>query len=113
MPMITTITNVCVTEAQRAAMQKRMGDAISLLPGKSEAWLMLCWRDATPMAFQGSNEPCALCEVKLYGAAAPEHYDRLTGALCRMVEEEIGVPAARVYVTYQEIENWGFNGHNF
>ncbi len=113
MPYIATTTNARLTDGQRDAMKRRMGEAIRLLPGKSEQWLMLSWRDGTPMAFQGSDAPCAICEVKLYGASSPEHYDRLTGALCAIVEQEAGVPAGRVYVTYQEIENWGFDGSNF
>lgn len=113
MPYIATTTNVKLAEDKRQAMKKAMGDAIRLIPGKSEAWLMLSWKDETPMAFQGQDDPCAICEVKLYGKAAPAAYDQLTGALCRILEEQAGVPASRVYVTYQEIDHWGFDGSNF
>lgn len=113
MPYIATTTNVKLPEDKRKVLKKRMGDAIALLPGKSERWLMLSWRDETPMAFQGQEAPCAMCEVKLYGAASPDAYNKLTAALCQMMEQEAGVPQSRVYVTYQEIENWGFDGSNF
>lgn len=113
MPYIATTTNVKLSENARNALKERMGEAIGLIPGKSEGWLMLSWRDGVPMAFQGKAAPCAVCEVKLFGAAPSECYDRLTGALCEMLEQEAGVPQNRVYVTYQEVEHWGFNGSNF
>lgn len=113
MPYIATTTSVKLNDAKRSALQQAMGEAIRLIPGKSEAWLMLSWKDETPMAFQGSQEPCAICEVKIYGKASPADYDRLTGALCDIMAKHAGVPSSRVYVTYQEIDNWGFDGGNF
>ena len=88
-------------------------NSIELIPGKSEQWLMLAWQDDADMAFQGKDAPCAMCEVKLYGASTAANYNRLTGALCRILEEEAGIPQSRVYVTYDEVEHWGFDGENF
>ena len=101
MPYIRTTTNIHLDEDRRGALKRRMGEAISLIPGKSESWLMLSWQDAVPMAFQGKESPCGLCEVKLFGHASAEAYDRLTAALCRILQEEAGIPADRIYVTYQ------------
>lgn len=113
MPYMATTTNVKLSKEQRAALERRMGKAIETIPGKSERWLMLSFRDETPMAFQGSEAPCAVCEVKIYGHADARDYSRLTGEICAMLKDVCALPENRVYVTYQEVEHWGFDGENF
>ena len=39
--------------------------------------------------------------------------DRLTAAITQALQEECGIAANRVYIAYEGIENWGWNGHNF
>lgn len=113
MPFIRTTTNVKINDAQREVLRQRMGEAIELLPGKSEQWLMLAWQDGAAMAFQGQTAPCAMCEVQLYGQPDPAACDRLTGALCALLQETLQVPQERVYVAYHPTGLWGWNGENF
>ena len=40
MPFIHMMTNVSVSEAAEKAMKEAFGKAISIIPGKSEQWLM-------------------------------------------------------------------------
>ena len=47
------------------------------------------------------------------GKADAESYDALTEALCNTVSEALGVKKNRIYVKYEEIDNWGWNGMNF
>ena len=37
----------------------------------------------------------------------------MTAAVCDILEEELGIPARAVYVTYHPVENWGWDGANF
>ena len=41
MPFISTKTNVTVTKEKETQLKERLGQAISIIPGKSESWLML------------------------------------------------------------------------
>ena len=113
MPYISTKTNVSVSEAQRRELEKKLGKAIELIPGKSESWLMLSFEPETAMAFQGSEEATAMLEVKLFGKASAGAYSDMTKALTKIISEELQIPAARIYVKYEECAVWGWNGENF
>jgi len=41
MPFIDTKTNVTITKEKEKELKERLGKAISIIPGKSESWLML------------------------------------------------------------------------
>ena len=112
MPYIETTTNIPISGRREQAIKERMGEAITLIPGKSEGWLMLSFRDNVSMYYKGEDEPCAICQVKLYGSASEEDYANLTEALTDILHEELDIEADRVYVTYEEISTWGCNGGN-
>lgn len=114
MPYIQTKVSVSITPEQEMNMKKQMGKAISLLPGKSERWLMVEFVDNCRLYFQGNaDSPSAFIEVRLYGKAAETAYNELTGALSAIVTEQLGIPRDRIYVQYQETPYWGWNGQNF
>lgn len=113
MPYIETTTSIGISGRKEQAIKERMGKAIELIPGKSEGWLMLSFRDNVSMYFKGEDEPCAICQVKLFGQADEAAYEALTGALTDILSQELGVDPDRVYVTYEEIGVWGWNGGNF
>lgn len=113
MPCIHTQTNVAVTKAQEEKIKSRFGKAIELL-GKSEHWLMLTFSDNCRMWFQGeSGSPMAFVEIKLYGRASDSAYSRMTGEATRIVSEELGIAPDKIYVKYEEVAHWGYNGSNF
>lgn len=112
MPYINTITSIGINGRKQQIIKERMGKAIELIPGKSEDWLMLSFRDNVDMFFKGEDEPCAVCQVKLYGSAQEEDYARLTEALTDILYEELAIPMERIYITYEEISTWGWNGGN-
>ncbi|MBE5769407.1 MAG: hypothetical protein E7333_07460 [Clostridiales bacterium] len=113
MPYIATTSNVAISARKQQTIKERMGEAIELIPGKTENWLMLSFRDNVDMFFNGTDEPCAICQVKIFGTAADEDYARLTETLTDIVREELDIEADRIYVAYEEIRVWGWNGGNF
>ena len=113
MPYIDTTASVAISSRKEQAIKERMGKAIELIPGKSEDWLMLSFRDNRSMYFQGSDEPCAICAVKIFGTASEEAYQKLTEALTDIMHEELNIEPERIYVTYEEVGVWGWNGGNF
>ena len=113
MPYISTKTNVPVSESQRKNLERKLGKAIELIPGKSESWLMLSFEPEIAMAFQGSEAPTAMVEVKLFGSASSKAYDDMSDAVTKILSEELGIPGARIYVKYEECAVWGWNGSNF
>jgi len=113
MPYIETTTSVAISGKKEQAIKERMGKAIELIPGKTEGWLMLSFRDNVSMYFKGEDDPCAICQVKLFGSASEETYAELTEALTEILNDELDLDPDRIYVTYEEIGVWGWNGGNF
>lgn len=37
----------------------------------------------------------------------------MTEALTKILTEALSVPADRIYVRYEEVSHWGWNGSNF
>ncbi len=114
MPFIGTKTNIEITKEKEAAIKQKLGKAIELVPGKSEAWLMLAFEDKVSMYFKGQGDkPVAFVEVKLFGVANAGVYDKLTAAITKIWSEELHIPASQIYVKYEEVKTWGWNGSNF
>lgn len=114
MPYICTTTTQSITETERKELSRSFGEAIELIPGKSEKWLMLGFHPETAMVFGGNADlPTAMLEVDIFGTAADEDYDRLTAALTDAAHRVLHVPRERIYVKYREVSHWGFCGENF
>jgi phenylpyruvate tautomerase PptA (4-oxalocrotonate tautomerase family) len=114
MPYIRTTVSKELTDANKESLKVKLGEAIALIPGKSEAWLMLTFEDNMDMYFKGScSEEYAYLEVSLFGTTSDAAYDRLTAALSEIVNEELGIDRANIYIKYEEADHWGWNGVNF
>ncbi len=113
MPFINTKTTKKLDTGAIEALKSDFGKAIELIPGKSEKWLMLNFEDGCKMAFAGSFDDCAMIEVEILGTASKREYDALTASLSDAVSKRLGIPKDRIYVKYEEISTWGFDGENF
>ena len=114
MPFINSKITLKLSEEKEAIIKQRLGQAIAIIPGKSESWLMLGFEDNYKLYFKGDKcEKAAFVEVKIFGSASSQNYDQMTQEICKIYEEELGIPADHIYVTYQAISDWGWNGGNF
>ncbi len=114
MPYIDAKVSVAMSPTQEENIKQQLGKAISLIPGKSEAWLMLNIQSECHLYFQGTNaEPAAMVEVKLLGSAAPAAYQNMTAEVTKIISSELSIPQNRIFVKYDEIAHWGWNGSNF
>ncbi len=113
MPFIELKTSVSIPKEKEIELKSAFGQAIALIPGKSEGWLMLNFCDNQKMWFKGSDEAAAMLEVKIYGGASKKNYDNLTAKLTEVVSKALAVESGRIYIKYEEIEHWGYAGRNF
>lgn len=113
MPFINSKVSVAMSQEKKEAVKAKLGEAIALIPGKSERWLMVGFEDSYDLYFQGNQDaPTAFVEVKVYGGASATVFEKLTSVICDIYQEELGIPQNRIYVKYEEVENWGWNGSN-
>ena len=114
MPFIDVKTSVKTTLKQRQELKTRLGQIISLIPGKSEAWLMLDLEDGQTMYFRGENkDPIVFAGVNMYGSPEPAAFERMTEELTKIFGEILGVAPDHMYIRYNASMYWGWNGNNF
>ena len=114
MPFIDSKVSVTMSKEQETELKTRLGKAISLIPGKSESWLMTGFQDNYHLYFRGDNsKPTAFVEVKVYGKENPKAFDALTGEICKIFGDVLNISADHIYIKYEAVSNWGWNGGNF
>lgn len=114
MPFINSKVSVKTTPEQRKELKERLGKAISIIPGKSESWLMVDLEDDHNMYFRGDDSaPVAFISVSIYGSANPAAFEKMTGELTKIYGDILGVAPDHMYVKYEASTDWGWNGSNF
>ena len=113
MPFIDSKIAGAVSAEKKERIKSKLGEAVSLL-NKTESFLMVGFEDNYDLYMAGNKlEKGAYVSVSLYGNAAPAAYDKMTGAICDILSEELDIPGNQVYVTYHGVNDWGWNGRNF
>ena len=114
MPFINAKTNTALTAEKEAVLKTRLAEAMSTsFPGKTENWLMIQFETGCDMFFAGSDAPCMMIHMDIFGSQSDKAYDKMTAAVCEIISAECGIPADRIYVKYAEVNRWGWNGNNF
>ncbi len=111
MPFINTKTNKSITSEKETAIKALFGEAIRAL-GKSEGWLMLNFEDNCRMYFKGQKGDMAMVDVSLYGSASDAQYDKMTALITDILSKELGISPDNIYVKYEPVDTWGWNGSN-
>ena len=114
MPFIDSRISVKASAEQKEELKKRLGQAIAIIPGKSESWLMVNIQDEQTMYFRGDNsDPIAFICVNIYGSANPAAFEKMTAELTKIYGELFNVAPDHMYVKYAASTDWGWNGSNF
>lgn len=95
-------------------LMKRASGFLSEQLGKPESYIMVALEPATSMAFAGSAEPCAYVELKSIGLRS-DRTTELSGAVCKFIGAELGIPAGRVYIEFSGVpaDMWGWDNRTF
>ena len=113
MPFIDSRITVKAGDEVKEGLKKELGRLIATL-NKSETYRMVAIEDSCDLWLGGKKlEKGAYVAVSLYGNAPAAAYDRLTGQICDLFREKLGIPGNAVYVTYHPVTDWGWNGKNF
>ena len=113
MPFIDSKISVSVAHEKKEIIKAEFGRLMSVL-GKSESYLMVGMEDNYDLWMGGTKlEKGAYVSVSLLGNASSDAYEKLTGKICELFENELNIPGSSVYVTYHPVSDWGWNGSNF
>ncbi len=113
MPMINSKITVSVPQEKRDILKSELGKAVSIL-GKPESYLMLGFEDNYDLYFAGKKmDKGAFVSVQLFGKVNPDSANKMTERICKIYSDVLDIPGDGIYVTYQGISDWGWNGSNF
>ena len=82
--------------------------------GKPETYVMVSATKAD-LIMGGAEHDAAFVEVKSIGGLRHDVCEKLSAAICDLLEADLQIPADRVYLNFTEVlaSQWGFNGALF
>ena len=99
-----------LSSSKKDELKKMFGEHISLIPGKSEAVLMLQINDEQYMSFGGRAGECAMIQVHLFKECPREEKSLFTSKVLNSFSEITGLPIDRIFMNFSEYPEWAANG---
>ncbi len=110
MPYINLHTNKQLTPEKKEALQTQLGDLISILPSKTAEQTLIKISDECDMYRRGFNDGLCMIEIYLYQMQPFSCKADLTKAIVTLMEKDYDIPAANLYIKFDEMPVWGVNG---
>ena len=111
MPFILSKVSTPLTSAQEKELKSRLGRAISLIPGKSEAYLLCDFESDAHLYLRGEQDaPIAYITVSIFASEDHLGMNALFHAITDAFHEVLGIPPDRIYIKYDDISVWGVCG---
>ena len=104
MPYIRVETNVVINDPQ--PLQRALGRAISILPGKIEDMTMVLLDDGLKMSLSGDDSPCAMVETLVNPGSDLSPHSEYSAELKKILVQHTGIPADRIFLTLGELPIW-------
>ncbi|MDE7440351.1 MAG: hypothetical protein K2N23_07590 [Clostridia bacterium] len=113
MPFIDVKLSKKITDSEKEQLKSDLGKAISTMH-KPESYLMVGICDGYDLYFAGNKlANGAFVSVSVFGKAKASDTEKMTETICDILNKRFSVAGNNVYVTYTDVENWGWNGSNF
>lgn len=102
-----------ISDERKEEIKTRLGKSISIMH-KTEAYLMVGIADNYDLYFSGKRlEKGAYVSVSIFGSLSSSDCEKMTGAICGILRDVLGIDGKSVYVTYRGLNDWGWDGANF
>ena len=114
MPYLKITTSKSIDAGQTRNLLKAASKMVASELGKPEQYMMVSVESPVHMLFAGTEEPCAVLELRAIGL--PESKTgKLSELLCGLMESQTGIRKDRVYINFADVkpDMWGWNGETF
>ncbi len=110
MPYIQVNLSQTLKETQKEELKVRLGEVITLIPGKTEAVTMVDIADGRAVYLDGKPINGGFIDVRLFGAAAQASKEAFTSAVFQEMELLLGIAPKDLYLNIFELNSWGAGG---
>ncbi|MBI9105929.1 MAG: hypothetical protein JEZ04_04240 [Spirochaetales bacterium] len=111
MPHINAFIPMKLTKKDEQRLVSRLGELITIIPGKTEKGLMVSVNNDSPLYLGGvSQEKAAYLEIKIFKDCARDIKKELAAQTIKMLEDEFSIPKEHVYVNFFEVFDWAARG---
>ena len=111
MPYIKASIGKELSQQEIAGVYDILKDNITLIPGKTiyNAMMEVC--PGCHFFMGGEKGDFAFIDIRLFGKAPAEAKDAYANAVCKGLEELLGIEVQKVYINFLEMTGWGAGGH--
>lgn len=111
MPFVVVRLNMAMTTEQELELKARLGQAVGLVPGKSEEHLLVDVEDGCHLFLAGDGQtPLAYLEVSVFGNEVHAGYAAFTKAVAQSLQDVLGIAPDHVYLHFSDVAAWGVSG---
>lgn len=112
MPVLTIRSTAAIGEDAVASLLAAGSASLATTMGQPEAYVMTLFERADGMTMAATSDPSCLIEVRSVVELTADQTRAITGELCTLVEERLGIGPLRVFVNFTDFRRamWGFNG---
>ncbi|MHB8061243.1 MAG: phenylpyruvate tautomerase MIF-related protein [Ruminiclostridium sp.] len=111
MPYIDVNISKKLSDSEKDVLKAKLGELISIIPGKTEESLMIGINDGYTMYFSGQKkENVAFLNIKLYKPSELEYKKELTKKIFEFFEKEYAIAGENLYMTFDEYDSWATRG---
>ena len=101
-----------MTPEQKTQLKAGIGKAIGLVPGKSEASLLLCLEDNCSLYLRGENDrPIGYITAAIFANEGHSGYPAFSEALAALYQTVLSIAPQDLFIQYSDIPAWSVGGH--
>ncbi|TCT16473.1 macrophage migration inhibitory factor (MIF) [Bibersteinia trehalosi] len=110
MPFVLAKFSTPVSPAQEIALKNGFGQAIGLIPYKSESVLLLEIEQDAHLWLAGDNHPSAYIQVSIFANEHHSGYAEFTAEITRLIHKTLSIAPERIFIKFDDITAWGMAG---
>ncbi|MGI5849968.1 MAG: phenylpyruvate tautomerase MIF-related protein [Christensenellales bacterium] len=111
MPYVNVNLSTTLKQEQKTQVKAKIGELISLIPGKEEESTMVSVVDNYPLYFGGKEmSNGAFIDVRIFGSTEQKNKEVFTAAVFDALEKLLGISKNDIYMNIFEMSNWGVRG---
>jgi phenylpyruvate tautomerase len=114
MPLLKLETTGAISEEKKSDLLKALSKLVADSLGKPERYVMVTV-SSTEILMSGSAGQAAFVDLRSIGGLTREANRKLAEAICRVLNNSLGIKPDRVYLTFTDVDaaHWGWNAATF